>query len=315
MPNFKRRIRTRRTGRQIDGFTLIELLVVIAIIAILAAMLLPALQRAKEKAQGISCMNNLRQILIGWKMYASDNSGRFPCNDGLGQGSGSDNWPNSPGIVNWVAGKESYANSVDNTNSALLVDPKYSQLATYVVNPSVYRCPADQSLTWGNHGAPRVRTYSMSQAVGCAAPNATSPESPYGQLKEGNLNHFGEPQTGGQWRTYLKEDQVVTPGFADLWVLIEEDPDSIDDGGFAVWMPLFPSGIETAWFNYPARIHGKTSSCLGFADGHSEIHRWLDPGDIEYPGYFNYSPGGSAVFAPPNPDVAWLAARTSAPGP
>ena len=110
---------------------------------------------------------------------------------------------------------------------------------------------------------------------------------------------------------------MVVPGPSDLWVLIEEDPDSIDDGGFAFYMPPYGSGTPNQWFNYPARIHGKTSSCLGFADGHSEIHRWLVPGDIEYPGYSTYNPGGGSnpSMAPADPDVAWLAARTSAPGP
>jgi hypothetical protein len=114
----------------------------------------------------------------------------------------------------------------------------------------------------------------------------------------------------------MNEAQMIAPGPSDLWVLIEEDPDSIDDGGFAFWMPLYGSGTSTAWFNYPARIHGKMSSCLAFADGHTEIHRWLDLADIGYPNYIHYDAGGGhPQIAPPDPDVAWLAVRTSAPGP
>jgi hypothetical protein len=98
--------------------------------------------------------------------------------------------------------------------------------------------------------------------------------------------------------------------------LIEEDPDSIDDGGFAFWMPPYPVGIPTAWYNFPARIHAGTSSCLGFADGHSEIHRWLVPGVIDLPNYLTYNTGGgNAPTFTPDPDIQWMASHTSAPGP
>src|ERR1039457_1608411 len=206
------RSRWSRSQADATGFTLIELLVVIAIIAIRAALLLPALSKAKQKAQGVYCMNNLRQVMLGWRMYGDDNAGRFPVNAGLGTGNAGDHWPVTMGYANWVAGQECYSGSLDNTNSALLVDSRYSQLAPYVNNRNAYKCPADQSRSNGTTGDPRVRTYSMSQAVGCT--------KDFAQLTENNLKDIGEPP-GGHWRTYAKEGQVTAPVPSDLWVLVD----------------------------------------------------------------------------------------------
>ena len=296
-----------RAGTGTGGFTLIELLVVIAIIAILAALLLPALTQAKQKAQGIYCLNNLRQVMLGWKMYADDYSGCFPVNEGLGPGQASDDWPVTIGYANWVAGRECYSGSRDNTNSALLVDERYSQLAPYVKNRNSYRCPADQSKTFGTTGDPRVRSYSMSQAVGCTQAPA------FGQLPEGNLNILGEPP-GGHWRTYAKEGQWAAPGPSDLWVLVDENPDSIDDGGFAFIMPVPPGNALTEWYNIPSKLHGN-SCAFCFADGHAEIHHWLRPGDIPTTTCVSYFGTAKTVVNPPDQDILWVAQRTSAPGP
>ena len=257
------------------AFTLIELLVVIAIIAILAAILLPVLSAAQKKAQGIQCMNNLRQILIGWKIYNADNNGNFPLNPCTTSSSIID-------TLDWVSCEEDYNGNPDDTNWAKLVDPTHSLLAPYVTRPEVYKCPADQSKNYGLSGQPRVLTYDMSQCVGPAndwSRNGTT-ASPQGQWAV--VQGCPSPLGSGLriYRNYIKDSDVIAPGPSDLFVFTEEDPDTKNNPDFAFEMPVNPNAGGFFWVDMPAKWHDLGQG-FGFADGHCEIHRWVNPGQID----------------------------------
>jgi prepilin-type N-terminal cleavage/methylation domain-containing protein/prepilin-type processing-associated H-X9-DG protein len=301
----------KRTG----GFTLIELLVVIAIIAILAAMLLSVLSQAKSRAQGIQCMSNTRQLMTSMLMYVSDNNDSFPLNL-----SGNPYTDAKPVTNNWVLGFMDYANGVQCTNLAELVDPTKTQLADYIQTPRVYRCPADQSKGLGLTGPPRVRSYSMSQAVGLYSlsppPNGTPLPGNEADWMNGSGNGSDPPANPNnytpapKWIEYSKVTQMRGAlGPSDIWVLIDEHPDSIDDAVFAVRMAI--RNDAAYWVNVPAKFHNNGCG-IAYADGHTEIHRWQYAYDIPDPVYAppNIS-GGITKTPPPKPDDIWLSSHTS----
>jgi prepilin-type N-terminal cleavage/methylation domain-containing protein len=236
-------------GKSIGGFTLIELLVVIAIIAILAAMLLPALAKAKTKAQGTQCMNNGRQLSLCWRLYSDDYNGGLVAS--LGQ--------NGSAVYNrrpvWMTGNfpTPYpSGTVIQSEWDINVDIMTGPLWSYGKNAAMYKCPADQStVTIAGKTYPRVRSISMSQVF-----------------------DWGEWLTADKWRTYGRMSDIVRP--VQTFVFIDENPKWLNDGAFATDCNGFPgsgtSGAEIV--DLPATYHNRAAG-LSFADGHSEMHKWI----------------------------------------
>jgi len=295
----------------VRGFTLIELLVVIAIIGILAALLFPVFSRAKQKGQGVSCLNNGKQMMLALTMYGSDSHEFFPPNP--------DDGNTIPGH-NWCCGKAGRG-MAEEFNPDVLKDPRRSLLSPYLKGEvSVFRCPNDKRMgiyqgedpVLSGKIVPAARTFSMSQAVGTICPGFDAGGEHDGPprlsvngrwLNNGNpYNH--EHRRDSPWLTYGKLSDVRAPGPSMLWVLVDEDAkgNGLNDAAFAFGMQ------GPAWVDLRGDYHDNGCG-FAFADGHSETHKWN--GHTNRRG--SAGPGELHITDPPDMrDWLWMREHTSA---
>jgi prepilin-type processing-associated H-X9-DG protein/prepilin-type N-terminal cleavage/methylation domain-containing protein len=273
-PNFSA---IKRNDRGCQAFTLLELLVVVGIITMLAALLLSAFSHARETANGAQCLNNLRQLTIGWSLYAEDHNGLLPPNlDSI----------DDRGVpLNWVAG--TMHRQADATNAFLLVNPRRSLMARYVENPRLFKCPSDES------------EHVRSVAMNC-------------RLNPTRL--MGEPSWVGGWgtnfHTFHSMHQILKP--SNILVFLDERADSINDPYFAIDMSNTgtPGGAGSPRpyyiIDYPASYHNG-AGMISFVDGHVERRVWVEA--TTRPSMGKARP--RSYTSPTDRDMRWLQERST----